>query len=63
MIDAAFLAVLVIAGAGLARVTLLESLTAAVVAGVEGIAAGMAVWLLRWFFFSLRKYQGLAAGV
>ena len=85
MIDATFLAVLVIAGAllawidlcsgiipnwlniaiaaaGLARVTLLESLTAAVVAGVEGIAAGLAVWLLRWFFFSLRKYQGLGLG-
>ena len=65
MVDATFLAVLVIAGAllawidlrsgiipnwlniaiaaaGLARITLLESLTATVVAGVEGIAAGMA---------------------
>src|SRR5689334_13926909 len=51
-----------IAGAGLARITLLESLTAAVVAGVEGIAAGLAAWLLRWFFFSLRKYQGLGLG-
>ena len=85
MIDATFLAVLVVAGvllawidlrsgiipnwlniaiaaAGLARVTLLENLTAAFVAGGEGIAVGAVVWLLRWLFFSLRKYQGLGLG-
>jgi leader peptidase (prepilin peptidase)/N-methyltransferase len=51
-----------IAAAGLARVALLESLAATLIAGGEGIAVGVAVWLLRWFFFSLRRYQGLGLG-
>jgi leader peptidase (prepilin peptidase) / N-methyltransferase len=53
---------LAIAAAGLARVALLESFTATIVAAGEGIAVGAVVWLLRWFFFSLRKYQGLGLG-
>jgi leader peptidase (prepilin peptidase) / N-methyltransferase len=85
MIDATFLAVLVIASAllawidlrhgvipnwlniviaaaGLARVAQLENLTAALVAGSEGLAVGAVVWLLRWLFFSFRKYQGIGLG-
>jgi leader peptidase (prepilin peptidase) / N-methyltransferase len=53
---------LAIAAAGLARVALLESFTATIVAAGEGIAVGAVVWLLRWFFFCLRKYQGLGLG-
>jgi leader peptidase (prepilin peptidase)/N-methyltransferase len=53
---------LAIAVAGLARVALLESFMATIVAAGEGIAVGAVVWLLRWFFFSLRKYQGLGLG-
>jgi leader peptidase (prepilin peptidase) / N-methyltransferase len=51
-----------IAAAGLARVAQLESSTAALVAGGEGIVAGAVMWLLRWLFFSLRKYEGLGLG-
>jgi leader peptidase (prepilin peptidase)/N-methyltransferase len=51
-----------IAAVGLARVALLESFSATIVAAGEGIAVGAVVWLLRWFFFSLRKYQGLGLG-
>ena len=51
-----------IAAAGLARVALLESFTATIVAAGEGIAVGALVWLLRWLFFRLRKYQGLGLG-
>jgi leader peptidase (prepilin peptidase)/N-methyltransferase len=53
---------LAIAVAGLARALLLEGFVALLTAGCEGIVVGAIVWLLRWLFFRLRKYQGLGLG-
>jgi leader peptidase (prepilin peptidase)/N-methyltransferase len=53
---------LAIAVAGLARAVLLDGFAAALAAGSEGLAVGAIVWLLRWLFFRLRKYQGLGLG-
>jgi leader peptidase (prepilin peptidase) / N-methyltransferase len=53
---------LAIAIAGLARALLLGGFAAFLTAGCEGIVVGAIVWLLRWLFFRLRKYQGLGLG-
>jgi leader peptidase (prepilin peptidase)/N-methyltransferase len=53
---------LAIAFAGLARAFLLEGFVALLTAACEGIIVGATVWLLRWLFFRLRKYQGLGLG-
>jgi leader peptidase (prepilin peptidase)/N-methyltransferase len=53
---------LAIASAGLARALLLEGFVALLAAACEGIIVGAIVWLLRWLFFRLRKYQGLGLG-
>jgi leader peptidase (prepilin peptidase) / N-methyltransferase len=53
---------LAIAVAGLARAILLDGFAAALAAGSEGLAVGATVWLLRWLYFRLRKFEGLGLG-
>jgi leader peptidase (prepilin peptidase)/N-methyltransferase len=53
---------LAIAVAGLARAVLLEGFSAALAAGLEGLAVGAVVWLLRKLYFMLRKFQGFGLG-
>lgn len=53
---------LAIAVAGLARAALLEGFTATLAAGLEGLAVGAIVWLLRRLYFMLRKFDGLGLG-
>jgi leader peptidase (prepilin peptidase)/N-methyltransferase len=53
---------LAIAVIGLARAVILDSWSAALGAGCEGIVIGAIVWLLRRLYFMFRKFQGLGLG-
>jgi leader peptidase (prepilin peptidase) / N-methyltransferase len=51
-----------IAFAGLAWAGLLDGWDAALAAAVDGLVTGAVVFLLRWFYFRLRKHHGLGLG-
>jgi leader peptidase (prepilin peptidase)/N-methyltransferase len=51
-----------IAALGLARAFALDGWAAALLAGCEGVAVGLAVWILRELYFLWRRYQGLGLG-
>jgi leader peptidase (prepilin peptidase) / N-methyltransferase len=51
-----------IAGLGLSKTVVATGATAAIEAGCEGAAIGLVFWLLRRFYFVLRKTQGLGLG-
>jgi leader peptidase (prepilin peptidase) / N-methyltransferase len=51
-----------VAALGLLKVMIVAGAMAAVEAGREGAAIGLIFWLLRRFYFTLRKTQGLGLG-
>jgi leader peptidase (prepilin peptidase)/N-methyltransferase len=51
-----------IAGLGLSKTVVATGATAAIEAGCEGAVIGLVFWLLRRFYFVLRKTQGLGLG-
>jgi leader peptidase (prepilin peptidase)/N-methyltransferase len=51
-----------IAGLGLVKAVVTIGVTAGFEAGSEGVAIGLIFWLLRRFYFVLRKTQGLGLG-
>jgi leader peptidase (prepilin peptidase)/N-methyltransferase len=53
---------LAIALGGLAKAAALDGLTAALLAGCEGLIVGAIVWLLRRLYFRWRNLQGLGLG-
>ena len=53
---------LLIAGLGLLKAAIAGGAMAVIGAGCEGVAIGLIFWLLRRFYFTLRKTQGLGLG-